>query len=204
MDRIKKVLAALIVMTLVASSFTVGAATQSIKKIKLTNANTSFSVSKLTYNGKNQTPSVKVVYNKKTLKKGTDYIIKVTTVKNAGKYTKTVTVTGIGHYEGAVSKKVTVVVNKAKQTIKTKKKRKVKHKKVKKKSVKIKLKVKSTGNGKLKFKKVTKSKKFKVSKKGKVTIKKGAKKGTYKVKVKAKGNKNYKASKWKKIKIKVK
>jgi len=72
----------------------------------------------------------------------------------------------------------------------------------------------SKQKGKLSFKLVSAKKggknfksKFKINAKtGKVTVKKGLAKGTYKVtvKVKAKGNSNYKASKWKKVTFKVK
>ena len=203
MDRVKKILAALIVMTMVASSITVGAATQSPAKKKLTDSAVTVTARNLTYNKTAQIPTaVKVVVDGQTLKEGTDYLVIVAKVTDAGKYIVTTTVKGIGHFEGTVYKKVTVVVKKASQKLKNTKKRKVKYKKVKKKTVKIKLKVKATGKGKIKYKRV--SKKLKVSKKGKVTIKKGTKKGTYKVKVKAKGNKNYKATKWKKIKIRIK
>lgn len=53
--------------------------------------------------------------------------------------------------------------------------------------------------GKLKYKKVSGSKKIKVAANGKVTLKKGLKRGSYKVKVKvqASGDDMYKASAWK-------
>ena len=203
MSRVKKILATLIVMTMVASSFTVGAATKSPAKTKLTDSAVTVTARALTYNKTAQVPTaVKVVVNGKTLKEGTDYLVVVAKITNAGKYIVTTQVIGIGHYEGTIAKKVTVTMKKAKQKLKNTKKRKVKYKKVKKKKVKIKLKVKSTGTGKIKYKRV--SKKLKVSKKGKVTIRKGTKKGTYKVKVKAYANGNYKATKWKKIKIRIK
>ena len=203
MNRIKTILATLIVMTLVASSITVGAATQSPAKKNIPASAVTVTAKKLTYNKKAQVPTtVKVVFEGKTLKQGVDYVVSVATVKNAGKYIVTTTVKGIGHYAGTVYKKNTVTVKKASQKLKNTKKRKVKFKKVKKKTVKIKLKVKSTGKTKIKYKRI--SKKLKVSKKGVVKIKKGTKKGTYKIKVKAKANKNYKATKWKKIKIRIK
>ncbi|MBP5772780.1 MAG: hypothetical protein J6W35_01785 [Eubacterium sp.] len=203
MSRAKKILATLIVMTMVATSITVGAATQSPAKKKIPYASVSVTAKPMTYNKTAQVPViVKVVVDNRVLIEGTDYLVVVAKVTNAGKYIVTTQVIGIGHYEGTVTKKVTVTVNKAKQKLKNTKKRKIKYKKVKKKKVKIKLKVKSTGTGKIKYKRV--SKKLKVSKKGKVTIKKGTKKGTYKVKVKALANGNYKATKWKKIKIRIK
>ena len=203
MDRVKKILATLIVMTLVATSITVGAATKSPQKTKLTDSAVAVTAKPMTYNKTAQVPViVKVTVDGKVLIEGTDYVVVVAKVTNAGKYIVTTQVIGIGHYEGTITKKVTVVVKKAKQKLKKTKKRKVKAKKVKKKTVKIKLKVKATGKGKIKYKRV--SKKLKVSKKGKVTIRKGTKKGTYKVKVKALANANYKATKWKKIKIVIK
>lgn len=203
MDRVKKILATLIVMTLVATSITVGAATKSPQKTKLTDSAVVVTEKPMTYNGTAQVPViVKVTVDGKVLIEGTDYIVVVSKVTNAGTYIVTTQVIGIGHYEGTVTKKTTAVVKKATQKLKKTKKRKVKAKKVKKKTVKIKLKVKATGKGKIKYKRV--SKKLKVSKKGKVTIRKGTKKGTYKVKVKALANTNYKATKWKKIKIVIK
>ena len=203
MDRVKKILATLIVMTLVATSITVGAATKSPAKIKLTDSAVTVTAKPMVYNKTAQVPvNVSVTVDGKVLVEGTDYIVVVAKVTNAGTYIVTTQVIGIGHYEGTVSKKVTAVVKKAAQKLKKTKKRKVKAKKVKKKTVKIKLKVKATGKGKIKYKRV--SKKLKVSKKGKVTIRKGTKKGTYKVKVKALATANYKATKWKKIKIVIK
>ncbi len=218
MDRVKKILATLIVMTLVASSVTVGAATPSVKKIKLTKKNTVVTVAKkYTYNGKKQTPKFKVVYkvgkkkivlkkyNPKT-KKGDYKINRVVKVRSAGKNSRLVIITGVGKYYSNVKLRLIIKVKKAKQKIKKVKikgKKKLKAKKLKKKAVKVKLKVKRTGKGKLKFKRI--SKRLKVNKKGKVTVKKGTKKGVYKVKVKVKKTKrNYKASKWKKVKIRVK
>jgi hypothetical protein len=72
----------------------------------------------------------------------------------------------------------------SKVKIKTKSK-KIKASTIKKKAKKFKVKYSKTGNGKVTFKKVSGSKKLKVSKAGKITIKKGTKKGTYKIKVKA-------------------
>jgi len=151
MSRVKKILATLIVMTMVASSITVGAATQSPAKKKLTDSMVTVTAKSLTYNKTAQVPTaVKVVVDGKTLKEGTDYLVVVAKITNAGKYIVTTQVIGIGHYEGTVAKKVTVTMKKAKQKLKNTKKRKVKYKKVKKKKVKIKLKVKSTGTGKIK------------------------------------------------------
>jgi hypothetical protein len=64
----------------------------------------------------------------------------------------------------------------------------------------------NASKGKVTYKKAKGSKKITVAKNGKVSVKKGCKAGTYAltVKVRAKGNDNYKASKWKTVKVKVK
>lgn len=87
----------------------------------------------------------------------------------------------------------------------------VKYKKLKKKAQKLKvakvIKVTNKGQGKLSYARVSGNKKITINKKtGKVTIKKNLNKGTYKVtvKVKAAGDKNYKASAWKKVTFKLK
>ena len=53
------------------------------------------------YNGNEIKPSVSLTYKYKTLKKGTDYTVSYSNNINAG--TATVTITGIGSYEGTVS-----------------------------------------------------------------------------------------------------
>lgn len=53
------------------------------------------------YNGNEIKPSVSLTYKYKTLKKGTDYIVSYSNNINAG--TATVTITGIGSYEGTAS-----------------------------------------------------------------------------------------------------
>ena len=102
-----------------------------------------------------------------------------------------------------VSHKITKAANPLKIKGKT---ATIKYSKLKKKNrklaVKKVIKVVKKGKGKLTYKKVSGSKKITINKKtGKVTVKKGLKKGKYKVKVKVKaaGNKNYKASKAKKV-----
>lgn len=54
------------------------------------------------YNGKAQTPDVTVTLNDKELEKNTDYRIDYVNNQNAG--TATINITGIGRYEGSVSK----------------------------------------------------------------------------------------------------
>lgn len=70
-------------------------------------------ISTKTYTGKNITQSVKVKYNGKTLKSGTDYTVSYSNNKNVG--TATVKITGKGQYGGTVSK--TFKINPAKQKI---------------------------------------------------------------------------------------
>lgn len=75
-------------------------AAKSIKKATI-------KVSACTYNGKAQSPTVKVVLGKTTLKKNVDYTLKYSNNKNAG--TKAVvTVTGKGKYKDTVTKKFTI------------------------------------------------------------------------------------------------
>lgn len=202
MNRVKLFITTLMVTALIVSSVTVGAATGSVKKTPITSDNAIVTAKNLTYNAKDQSVKLSVKVNGETLVEGTDYTLSVATVKNAGKYTKTVTITGIGHYEGTYTTTVKFVVKKKAQKLKSLKARKVKASKVKAKSVKLKLKIKASGKGKIKYKRVSKA--LTVSKKGRVTIKKGTKKGTYIVKVRAKATKNFKKTKWKRIKIKVK
>lgn len=71
------------------------------------------SISTKTYTGKNITQSVKVKYNGKTLKSGTDYTVSYSSNKKVG--TATVKITGKGQYGGTVSK--TFKINPAKQKI---------------------------------------------------------------------------------------
>lgn len=117
----------------------------------------------------------------------------------AGKATITIKAAAKGKYRAA-TKKVTVTVTKAANTVKVKAKTAtVKYAKVKKKVQTLKaskvVTVKSA-KGTVTYAKAKGNKKITVNKKtGKVTVKKGLKKGTYsvKVKVKAAGNGNYKA-----------
>lgn len=65
------------------------------------------------FTGKNITQSITVTYSGKTLKNGTDYIVKYSANKNIG--TAKVTVTGKGSYGGVITK--SFVITPAKQTI---------------------------------------------------------------------------------------
>ncbi|MDO5136587.1 MAG: hypothetical protein Q4D55_11080 [Eubacteriales bacterium] len=193
----KKMLAVLLAVSLLMPA-TVFAAATSPKKadIKTTNV----TVASKTYNRKNQTTTVTVKAADGTvLKEGVDYTVSgTTTAKKAGKYT--VTITGIGKYEGTTT--ATYQIKKAAQKIKVKGvKKKVKSSVLKKKSVSFKIKTSGIKEkAKITFR--DNSKKITVSKSGKVVLKKGLKKGTYKITVYAKSTTNYKTTK-KVITIKV-
>ena len=168
-----------------------------------------------TYNGKVQKPRIWSIKHYQ-LKAGTDYkaTYSPATSRDAGKYT--ITVKGIGYFYGTT--KATYIIKKAANPMKVKAKTvKVKYKTLRKKNLAVKrskaVKV-SRPKGKVVYKIVSAkkgSKRFRKkirinAKTGKITLKKGLKKGTYKVKIKikAKGNKNFKASAWKSVTVKVK
>lgn len=81
--------------------------------VSVSNCSVSLSSTKYTYDGNAKKPTVKVTNGKTVLKNGTDYTVAYSANKNVG--TATVTVKGKGNYTG--SKKVTFVINPAKQTI---------------------------------------------------------------------------------------
>ena len=112
MNKVKKILSALIVMTLVATSVTVGAADKSPEKKKLDPTNTTVAAvsAEVVYTGAEQIVNVVVTYEGVTLKEGEDFTATKPTVKEVGEYTLDVTVTGIGHYEGSIPTKIKVVV----------------------------------------------------------------------------------------------
>ncbi len=112
MKQVKKILAALIVMTLVASSFAVGAATKSPEKKKLDPTKTTVAAvsAEVVYTGAEQEVDVVVKYEGETLKEGVDYTVVKPKVKDVGTYELEAKVTGIGHYEGELTAKVTVTV----------------------------------------------------------------------------------------------
>ena len=59
-----------------------------------------------TYNGKKRKPSVKVIYKKKALKRGKDYLVSYENNIKPGK--AKVVIRGIGHYEGVKKKSFTI------------------------------------------------------------------------------------------------
>lgn len=68
----------------------------------VTEAYTTLSKTSYEYDGKAKTPTVKITYGGKTLKKGTDYTVKYTNNKKVG--TAKVTITGKGNYTGTLTK----------------------------------------------------------------------------------------------------
>ena len=76
------------------------------KKAALADSGVTVSASGLVYNGKAQTPAVTVKFGSTTLVEGTDYTKAYSNNTNAG--TASVTVTGKGNYQGAVTKNYTI------------------------------------------------------------------------------------------------
>ena len=163
------------------------------------------------YTGKAITPKVKVAGLS-----AEDYIVAYSNNVKIG--TATVKITPINKkYKGEIKKTFQITKGANKLAVKGKTAT-VKYKKLKKKNQTLKvskvIKVTKKGQGKLSYQLVSAKKgsknfkkKFSINKKtGKVTVKKGLKKGTYKLKVKvrAAGDKNYKASAWKTVKITIK
>jgi hypothetical protein len=178
MKKLKKLLAVIMIIALMIPC-TAFAATSSPTTTKISKASIKVSGT-YTYNETMQTPTFKVTYDGKTLKKGTDY--KVTACKGQKAGYHKITIQGIGKFTG--TKTVYYQINKATQsdvkvttTYKTKKASTF-AKKAKSYSIKV------TGvKGGAKVTYSTNSKKITV-KNGKITLAKGIKKGTYKVTVK--------------------
>ncbi len=81
----------------------------SMKTLK--SKNVKLSKTSYVYNAKTQKPTVKVTYNKKTLKKGKDYTLSYAKVsKKVGIYS--VKVKGLGKYKGTITKKYNIVPKK--------------------------------------------------------------------------------------------
>ena len=191
------------------NSFTITVTNESTpKQTDISTVNVALSKTDFTYNGKVQKPTVTLT-NGAVLKEGVDYTLDWSTAspKNVGTYT--VTVTGIGAYNGTT--KATFKINKAANPLAVKAKTvKVKFSAVKKKAQTLAVSKVVTftkkGQGTLTYAKASGNKKITINKKtGKVTVAKGLKKGTYKVKVKIKaaGNANYKASAYKTVTFKI-
>ena len=87
-----------------------------VEKADISNAKIS-EIKTQTYNGKNIQPNVTVKNGSKTLTKGTDYTVKYSNNKNIG--TATVTVTGIGDYQGAKATTFTITPAKVNTTVKS-------------------------------------------------------------------------------------
>lgn len=160
-----------------------------------------------TYTGKAQTQKLTVTLGGEALTENVDYTLSYKNNKSAG--TASLTIKGIEAYKGTVTKtfKIKKAANPIKVSVNAKS---VKASKLKKAKVSVKkaITVKDK-KGAVSYKKVSGSKKLKISSKGVITAAKGTyKKNTtlkIKVKVTAKGNSNYKkASKNVTVKIKVK
>jgi hypothetical protein len=111
MKTLKRMLVTLVAMAMMVAGFSTlafAAASPSVTSIK--KATVSLSASKLTYNGKNQSPSVTVKYKGEQLVEGTDYTVSVDKSQTVGKYT--VTVTGMGLFEGTVDKTYKITADK--------------------------------------------------------------------------------------------
>ena len=188
--------------------------TPEMQKIRTDISSVSITLDKSSYvyNGKAQTPIPTVVYNGKTLRSGTDYVVAFENNINAG--TGTIVLTGIGDFKGNVRKTFTIgkAANPMKAVGKT---LNLKAGKLKKKAqtvtatkaisltnAKGTVKYKLSSVSKAKYKKY-----FKVNSAGKITVKKKLKKGTYKLKISVTdaGNGNYKpVTRQVTVKIKVK
>ena len=148
---------------------------------------------KQTYNGKIQRQnSLRVTLNEIELVKDSDYQVLYSNLTNAG--TITITIKGIGNYQGTIKK--TFVRAKAKNPLAVKTSNKtVYYSKVKKSAQVVKPITVTNKVGTLTYTKMSgSSSKLLLNKTtGKVTVKKGTKKGKYKIKIKvyASGNSNY-------------
>ena len=154
-----------------------------------------FKVAKAVYNGKLLKPAITVTDRNGKVIKSSNYTVKYSNNKNAGKKAKA-TVTFKGNYSGTKHLTFTIYKANQKMTVKAATK-KLKVKKLKKKAQTIKVFTVKKQGGRLTFKKVSGSAKLKVNAKtGKVTVKKKTKKGTYKMKVKvtSAASANYKAA----------
>lgn len=110
MKTVKRIAAVLLAVMLMAPA-AVNAAAPSVTKTSIKNKKANATV---TYNKKNQTPTI-VTINGKKLVVGKDCVIVGKKKKNAGKYI--LTVKGIGNYSGETE--VVFTIKKAKQVIKT-------------------------------------------------------------------------------------
>lgn len=103
MKAIKKVLAVLFVLAVLAPATVLAAEADKVSSGSKKGINTtSVTASNLTYNGSNQTSKVVVKDGNKVLVAGTDYTVSGNVNKNAGTYT--VTIKGMGNYTGTTTK----------------------------------------------------------------------------------------------------
>lgn len=196
MKTVKRIVAVLLAVMLMAPA-AVNAASPSEHKTNINKAKVTTVTAK--YTGKSQAPETIKVGGKK-LRLGIDFTISGYK-KNVGSYT--LTIKGIGKYQGTT--KVTFKITKANQKVKVVTKNTISYKASALKKAKKTVNLGTTAKTKVTYTVTGKNAKkyISVNKNGKVTIKKGIKKGTYKIVIKAKGTKNYnKAQKTVKIVIK--
>lgn len=200
MKAFKKAVVALITaMVMVMGLSVVSFAAQSPAKTNIATATAT--TKSVKYNGKKQSPVVKVKAADGTkLKEGVDYIVEFDSAKHSGDYT--VVIRGIGRYEGTTTATFTIEGTASaadnRVTATTNKSTSYKAKDLKKKNKKITVTVsKSKKNkGAVTYKVVSKDNKkalkyVSVDENGVIKLKKGIKKGTYKVRIKIAGYKKY-------------
>ncbi len=172
MKIVKKLLAVLLVVSLMVPTFAF-AASSSATVTDISGGKMKVATS--TYTKKSQAPSITVTVNGKVLKQGTDYqITKGASRRKAGYWT--VKVKGIGNYKGTLSAQWHI--KRISNTIKVTGNKSVKASTLKKKSVSYKMKVSRGGTGKITYKCSSKKVTLTQSSSGK-TIKVKLKKGTY-------------------------
>lgn len=192
MNRMKKALAvALSAVLMVPSTAFAANSPAPIEVITITGQEVSTSTK---YTGTNQ--KLTITIGDRTLTEDDDFVVVGTEPTDVGTYT--LTIRGIGLYEGETTINYTITrANKPVMTYSNKTAKALakgfKAKQLRKKSKKIKLNVKTDGAKKTYKVKGKKAKRWiKVNKKGVVTLRRGIKKGVYKIRVKIKGTSNFK------------
>lgn len=197
MKTVKRIVAVLLAVMLMAPAAVNAASTPSVRITNINKAKVATATAK--YTGKAQAPEI-IKIDGKSLKLGIDFVV-TEYKKNVGSHT--LTIKGIGKYQGTTT--LVFKITKANQKVTVATKNKISYKASALKKAKKTVKLGTKANTKVTYTVTGKNAKkyISVNKKGKVTIKKGIKKGTYKIVIKAKGTKNYnKAKKVVKIVIK--
>ena len=200
MKSFKRIIALLLaVMLMIPVSSLTAAAAVSSPTLKDLGTVATATAQTVTYNGKEQSAVVTVKLADGTvLTEGVDYVAEKVSAKSAGSYT--VTITGMGHYngtltcifeiEGTKAPTVTSTVKPADQSFASAS--------LEKKAKTITVPVKASNGAKVTYTNTTKNAKIKngikVTKKGKITLKKGIKNGTYKVTVTVSAKGKYKTA----------